>query len=133
MPSTTKRGAQIITVGRQGPAGAAGVSATGVQVNFAWGDATPATIAVVAANKVVYGVELVITEPFDGTGASVVVGDAGQSDRLMATIENDLTQVGSSTTSPACVYGVSTAVTLTITPGAGATQGKGVVILLVQL
>ena len=125
----------VVTVGEAGPrgaTGAAGPPGAGAQANFAYGDATPTPILTVTADKVVYSVELIITEPFDGTGASVTVGDAAVPDRLMATGENALTLVGSSTTAPAYGYGVDTPVLLSITPGAGASQGRGVIMIRVQ-
>lgn len=103
-----------------------------VEMNFAYGDATPATIATAIAGKLVYGVGLHIKTPFDGVGATLRVGDAGQLDRLMTTAENAPGQVGSSTTTPAHAYGADTQILLSITPGAGATTGSGVVILHIQ-
>ena len=129
---------QIVTVGEvgppgpPGPAGPASGGGAGIQMNFAYGDATPATIATVLANKVIYSIEIVITQAFDGVGAGVTVGDAGQLDRFMGAAENAITITGSNTTAPAYTYGVDTPVLLSIAPGAGATQGKGLVILRVQ-
>jgi len=130
---------QTISVGEQGPTGAQGpIGLTGpaggaaVEMSFSYGDATPATIATAVAGKLVYGVGVHIKVPFDGVGAALRVGDAGQLDRLMAATENDPTQVGSSTTAPAYAYGVNTAVLLSVTPGAGATQGSGIIVLYIQ-
>lgn len=103
-----------------------------VEVNFAYGDATPAAITTALAGKLVYGVSIHIKTPFDGIGAALTVGDAGQVDRLMAAAENAPGQVGSNTTTPALAYAVDTPLILSITPGAGATQGAGLIIIEVQ-
>lgn len=125
----------VVTVGEVGPRGAdgaAGPPGAGVQASFAYGDATPTPIYTVPANKVVYSVEVVIIVPFDGIGAVITVGDAAVPDRLMAADENSLATVGSNTTAPAYNYSVDTPILLSITPGAGASQGRGIIILKVQ-
>ena len=126
----------IVFGGEQGPPGPTGPAgppgSVAVEANFAFGDATPAAITTALAGKLVYGVELYIKTPFDGVGAQVVVGDAGQADRLMAANENDLLTVGGNHTTPAHAYAVDTPILLSITPGAGATQGAGVIVLRIQ-
>lgn len=126
------RDIQIVTVGEVGPRGPAGSSGSDIEMAFAYGDATPTAIHTATANKIVFSVEVVIAVPFDGVGASVVVGDVSESDRLMHADENAPTIVGSHTTAPAYSYGADTPILLTITPGAGASQGRGLVILRIQ-
>ena len=127
---------QVVFGGEQGPPGPTGPAgppgSVAVEATFAFGDATPAAITTALAGKLVYGVELYIKTPFDGVGAQVVVGDAGQADRLMAANENDLLTVGGNHTTPAHAYVVDTPILLSITPGAGATQGAGVIVLRIQ-
>lgn len=129
----------IVFAGEQGPPGPAGATgptgppgSVAVEAAFAFGDATPTAIVTALAGKLVYGVELYIKTPFDGVGAQVVVGDAAQSDRLMAANENDLSAVGGNHTTPAHAYAVDTPVLLSVTPGAGASQGAGVIVLRIQ-
>lgn len=126
----------IVFAGEQGPPGPTGPAgppgAVAVEAAFAFGDATPAAIVTALAGKLVYGVELYIKTPFDGVGAQVVVGDAAIADRLMAVSDNDLGAVGGNHTTPSHAYAVDTPVLLSITPGAGATQGSGVIVLRVQ-
>lgn len=126
----------VVAVGQQGPAGAQGPAGPAGSITlefpFAFGDATPATVTTATANKVIYGVQVHITTAFDGVGAALVVGDAGQADRLMAAQENDPFVAGSYTTSPAHAYGVGTNILLGITAGAGATQGAGILIVSIQ-
>lgn len=118
------------TPGPAGPPGPAG--AASIEFNFAFGDATPATVVTALAGKMIYGVQLHIKTPFNGTGAALVVGDAAVSNRLMAAAENDVLTVGSNTTAPSYAYAVNTPILLGITPGAGATQGAGVLVLSIQ-
>lgn len=123
----------IVSAGEQGPPGINGLNGAGaVEYAFAFGDATPANIVSVPSGKMVYRVGLHINQAFDGVGAQITVGDALDQDRLMTAIENDPTMVGSHETSPAFSYGSDTNVTITIVPGAGASQGAGLLTLYVQ-
>ena len=128
-----------IAAGAQGPTGAQGAigpagpaGAASVEINFAFGDATPAPVVTALAGKLIYGVQLHIKVPFDGAGAALVVGDAAQANRLMAADENDVLSIGSNTTAPAYAYAADTQILLSITPGAGATQGLGLLVLSIQ-
>lgn len=128
--------AGVVAAGQQGPAGATGPAgppgAAAVEVAFAYGDATPVALTTALSGKLVYGVDLHIRVPFDGSGAALTVGDAGNTARLMAANENDPTAAGSYTTTPVYAYGSDTGLTLSITPGAGASQGAGVLVLYIQ-
>lgn len=127
---------RIVFGGEQGPQGPVGptgpAGAASVEINFAFGDATPATVVTALANKLVYSVQLHIRVPFNGAGAALTVGDATQTDRLMKANENDVLTVGANTTAPAYMYTANTPILLSITPGAGASQGAGVLILGIQ-
>ena len=127
---------QLVSIGGQGPKGADGrngIDGSGaLALNFSFGDATPALITTAPAGKMVYRVELYIDEVFDGVGAEVTVGDAGNPARLMNASENDLTQVCANETNPGEVYGTDTGIILSITPGSGATQGSGIVLVYIQ-
>lgn len=123
----------VVAVGQQGPPGVAGPAGSAViEFPFAFGDATPATVATAGAGKTVYGVQLHITTAFDGVGAALVVGDGGQPDRLQAAQENDPAVAGSYTSAPVHRYGVETSLLLGITAGAGATQGAGILVVHIQ-
>lgn len=124
---------EVIEVAAQGPAGPPGASGAGsIEIAFAFGDATPKVLLTAPANKTVYGAGLHIHTAFNGTGAALSIGDAGDPARLMAATANAPDQVASYLTSPNHRYGVPTALILTITPGGGATQGAGIVSLQVQ-
>ncbi|MBZ0158377.1 MAG: hypothetical protein K8I29_19440 [Alphaproteobacteria bacterium] len=119
-----------ITVAVQGAPGTDGNGM--VSIPFRYGDATPKDLVVALAGKVVYSVALYITESFDGVGASLSVGDAGNAGRLMQTTENDPLSVGGYITNPSLSYGADTQLLLTINQGAGASQGAGVVLLQIE-
>jgi len=129
---TEEKAIVVVSLGEQGPQGPAGADGNFIEVAFAYGDASPAVIATALAGKAVFQVGLHILVPFDGGAPELTIGDASNPDRLMAAHENDPTQVGSNTTAPAYVYGEDTELILTIVPGAGASQGSGLVTLSIQ-
>ena len=127
---------QILEVAAQGPAGAMGLTgasgAGAVEIPFAFGDATPKTLVTAGAGKLAYRVAIHISTAFDGSGAALQIGDAGDPARLMAASQSSPGEAGSYETSPNHRYVGSTVLLLTITPGGGATQGAGIVTLQVQ-
>ncbi len=98
-----------------------------VERPFAYGDATPATIVDAPANRVIISSQIIITESFNGTGSALKLGDVAVLDRLIAESENAPGVVAAYETAPIFSYGSSTPILLTITPGSGATQGRGLV------
>jgi hypothetical protein len=119
----------------QGIPGKDGASAAGeltTVFNFAFGDASPAVLNVATAGKQIFDVEVNLTQPFDGVGASLTIGDAAILDRLMSESQNDPATAGRYQTAPEFVYGGDTQLLLSIIPGEGATTGAGVVAIRVQ-
>lgn len=110
--------------GIPGPPGPAGTGAVTV-VNFAWGDASPALMVTVAANKRVWDVRVFIETPFNGASPALTVGSIAGPAELMAANENGPGSMGVYETYPNKKYGTSTLIYLTITPGAGASAGAG--------
>jgi len=98
-----------------------------IAVPFAWGDASPLNLGTVPADKIVESVSILVTEAFDGTGASLTVGDASDPDGLLIAAENDPTQLGGYESHPGISYGTDTVVQLTINPGSSPSQGQGLV------
>jgi hypothetical protein len=94
---------------------------------FAWGDANPATVGIPLQGQTVFRAEIVITSAFDGAGASLKLGDAGNNERLIAAADVDPAQVAVFETAPAVTFDGLTAVLLTIVPGSAASAGRGVV------
>ena len=123
----------ILEVSEQGPPGPPGANGSGgIEFPFAWGDASPRQIVIAAAGKLIYGVQIHIATAFDGVGAALTVGDAGQADRLMSVYQSDPNTVGNYTAAPSYRYGTATPLLLTINPGAGASAGAGLLTLFIE-
>lgn len=118
---------QVVVGGVQGPRGAPGVGF--VEVAFRYGDATPKPIVSIAADSFLKLARVYITEAFDGTGAALTLGDVDDPTRIMESGWIDPATLGETETAPGIRYDDPTQVLLFITPGAGATQGAGVVVL----
>jgi hypothetical protein len=95
------------------------------EIAFAYGDATPRTIYTTIGTQRVWQVLLSIDTPFNGTAPALTIGDAGDADRLMTATQNDPKTADVYSTQPAYEYSDGTAITLSITPGAGASAGSG--------
>ena len=117
----------VVSVAEQGMPGAAGLGA--ISKDFGFGDSTPDIIVVANENDVVYGVEIVIMTPFDGTGAALTIGDSVQNDRLMQSTQNDPATPATYGAIPDYKYSAVTPINLYISPGAGATQGAGFILI----
>lgn len=117
----------VVSVAEQGIPGAAGLGA--IRKDFGFGDSTPDLIVMANAGDVVYGVEIVIMTPFDGTGAALTIGDSAQNDRLMQSTQNDPATPATYGAIPDYKYPAVTPINLYISPGAGATQGAGFILI----
>ena len=95
--------------------------------SFNWGDATPKLLFTLTKDRIVSEVVLHILESFDAAGSKLQVGDSSVQGRLMNELENLPGVVGSYMTHPNHSYTQDTGILLTITPGTGNTQGKGIV------
>lgn len=135
--------AQVIVQGFAGPPSPAGpggitqeqadaryvqIGAVGVVVPFAFGDASPVTVYVPGAGRTNILARLVIDTPFDGVGAALALGTSGSADSLLAAAHNDPTAAAGYEAAPDVALTSGEPVVLTITPGAGATQGSGRII-----
>lgn len=117
---------QVVTVGFQGPAGGGGgVDTTPVPVNFAFGDASPRVILPGLAGKIVLAVNINIATPFNGAGASLSVGTLASPELLVAPTQLDLSVATEFEIDPNVSFPTATDIYLTLSPGAGATQGAG--------
>lgn len=94
-------------------------------------------IATLPANSLVLEVILHITTAFDGTGATIDVGDSGDIDRFIANadvVEGSVGFVRSSKTAAAGAHGhlypVATTVQAAVNAGTGGTQGAATVYVL---
>jgi len=103
-----------------------------ISENFSYGDATPAALGIVPAGKVIELIELIITEVFNGASPSLKIGDIITPDSIMTASENDPTSLGNYEAHPDFSFGTAKTLYLTIVPGAGATTGKGLVVITFQ-
>lgn len=114
--------------GPQGPQGASGAVAGRVVVPFAYGDATPQAIYTAPDAGTSLTVRVVIDTPFNGVGAALSVGTTALPGALVPPAFVDPTTAATYEAAPDADLITGEAILLTITPGAGATQGAGRVI-----
>lgn len=93
-------------------------------ITFAWGDASPKPLLTMPAGSRVLTVRLIVDTAFNGAGAALLIGDAGDLGRLLGAHENDPGTPGSYVAHPAATYGAETALVLTITPRCGRQPGR---------
>ena len=99
---------------------------------FHYGDATPSPLMTIPAGKTILSCSIIITQAFNGIGASLSIGKSASYNDVMATSDNIPGELSTWQTAPNIVYGVNTPISLSITPGAGATAGAGIVTITVQ-
>lgn len=121
---------EVVDEGPQGPRGVPGTNGgTIAPVYFSFGDATPDTIYTTDSAGTVVNVRLIVDTAFDGAGASISLGTTTDPDLLLDEAENDPSVASEYESTPDVVLTSGTAVRLSITPGAGATQGAGRILL----
>lgn len=113
--------------GQQGPAGT-----PRIEIPFSFGDATPLVLFTALAGKLIQRVTLFIESAFDGDTPSLMIGDEGDAARLMSAGENDPREEAAYQVTPNLSYDTDTQVKLFISPGSGASQGSGLVVVEVQ-
>jgi hypothetical protein len=102
-------------------------TATVFEMNFAYGDATPQPIFVLSAAAVIAEVNIWMLDTFDGVSPVITIGRFSAVDELMDASEIDPAFLSSFATRPGKEYSPGETVNLYITPGAGATKGRGVI------
>lgn len=124
---------EVVEVGLQGPAGAPGLDAGGnlPPIPFSYGDASPVPVYVPAVPSLVVSAAIHVRTPFNGFGAALELGIDEQPGLLMPAAYNDPATSGEYENTPDVTLSAGQQVLLTVTPGAGATQGAGVIILRV--
>jgi hypothetical protein len=129
-------GVIILELGEPGPSGPVGpqggAGTPRIEVPFSFGDATPAVLFTAEAGKLIERVTLFIEVPFDGLDPMLTIGDAGESERLMDVTENDPQAEAAYQVTPNLRYDTDTQILLFITPGLGASQGSGLVVVEMQ-
>lgn len=117
-------------MGVQGPQGEPGLSGGGTipPVAFSYGDAA-GTIYTPGDAGTLTTARVVITTPFDGAGAALILGTVGDPDGIMPATDNDPTEAGEYEATADFPLAAGEGIRLTITPGAGASQGAGLIYL----
>lgn len=119
---------KVASPGPQGQRGLPGVSGDGAYpaFGFAFGDASPAVVLVLGNDdQEITSVSLQVEEAFDGVGAAIALGVAGQPSLLMTAGDNDPGTEATYEVNPRIELAGGTQLVLTITPGSGASQGRG--------
>lgn len=98
-------------------------------LTFAYGDASPSNIYVAPNDRMAVMVRVVIDTPFDGAGAALKIGTAASPELLMPAASNDPSAASSYEFTPDEDLNAGDTIQLAITPGSGATQGGGRIIL----
>lgn len=120
---------ELVTAGPQGPPGPAGPSSQGIPpIDYAYGDAAGAIFTSSGAGTITL-VRLTVSTSFDGASPSLVIGTLLQPSALLAAVQSDLTTLGEYEHTPDYHLNAYEAVRLTITPGVGALQGAGTILL----
>lgn len=118
--------------GPTGPIGPPGPAGNAVVASFGFGDATPASVASLTAGQAIIAITVVILEPFDGVGSGIEVGVLGDPGRYMPASGNNPAAAGTYAAHPGVRLNADTEVLVSITPGAGATAGSGIVTISLQ-
>lgn len=109
--------------------GTGGGGAAPVLRAFTFGVPSPMLLHTVQAPTLLASVELDVRTPFNGAGAQLSIGQPGQPGRFMSASENDPAFAAQYEVFPNLELAPGEGIYLFITPGAGTTQGAGVVIL----
>lgn len=99
------------------------------QMSFTWQDSSPKFVAKVPAGRTLSWAQLLIQQPFNGSGAALSLGDAADIGRIIPADGNLPREVSGFEVNPCYTYSSATDVLLFISPGLGATSGSGLVSL----
>ena len=122
----------VSSPGPQGPAGIPGASGDGSYpaFDFAFGDASPAVrLTLAAGTQEVITVSLQVEEAFDGAGATVALGTAANPELLLPFGASDLATEATYDVTPREELAGGTQLVLTVNAGAGASQGRGQIVI----
>lgn len=123
---------KVAAPGPQGPAGTPGASGDGSYpaFNFAFGDASPAVrLTLSVGAQEVITVSLQVEEAFDGAGATVALGTAANPELLFPSSASDLATEATYDVTPREELAGGTPLVLTLNAGAGASQGRGQIVI----
>lgn len=98
-------------------------------IAFAFGDASPRSVLALLTTQTVLQVNANIVSPFNGVGATLSLGTFAQPSLLVAPAHVDLGIPAEFEVNPNARLIGPIDIVLTITPGAGATQGDGWIVI----
>jgi hypothetical protein len=127
---------QIVTVGKIGPSGPQGIQGSAgtprVEIPFSFGDATPLVLFTAIAGKLIQRITVFIETTLDGESPTLTIGDEDNPTLLMDSSENNPSEEAAYQVTPNLFYELDTQVLLFISPGLGASQGSGLVVVEMQ-
>ena len=134
-----KKDVQVVVRGIQGPSGPQGgqgipgsAGTPRIEVPFSFGDATPTDLFMAIAGKLIERITLFIDTAFDGEIPTLMIGDEDNPALLMNSFENNPSEEAAYQVTPNLYYETDTQVLLFISPGLGASQGSGLVVVEMQ-
>jgi hypothetical protein len=102
-------------------------TATVFEKYFSWGDVGIQEIFSLTSGAVIAEVNVWMLETYDGANPTLTIGKDGMTGDLMSQSEADPTLLSSFSTRPGKEYLSGEGVNLYMSPGAGATKGRGVI------
>jgi hypothetical protein len=128
--SNAPRPVTLSNLGQQGPIGPAGPGADGTvpPLSFSYGDAPGVIWTPSEAGTLTY-VRAVFETAFNGTNPSFILGTLADADAILAADQADPNSVGEYEVTADVHLAASEAVYISINPGAGASQGAGLIYL----
>lgn len=115
--------------GPTGATGPAGPSTQGIPpIAYSYGDAGGAIFTPTQSGTITL-VRLTVSIAFNGVSPQIILGTLALPSAVIAANENDPTNLGEYETTPDLHINALESVRIVITPGAGATQGSGTILL----
>jgi hypothetical protein len=99
------------------------------RIAFAFGNASPVMIGTVPTGRYLAEIRVDISQAFDGTGASISIGEIGSPEKYVRADASLISETGIYEHPLSVLMSAANDVFLFITPGVGATTGQGQIIL----
>ena len=127
--AATTGNAQVVAVGIDPNAGGGGGGGGGglKTAAFTFATASPLVLSAITAGANIGRVGIAITTTFDGAGAALTVGTPFSPSLLLGASDNSPGAIGQYESDAVTKFAAPDTLELSITPGAGATQGAGFV------
>lgn len=99
-----------------------------VRVEFAYDTPSPMILATLAAGQTIDRALILITEAFDGVGATLSLGTVAEPGLFLSAAEVAPGRLGQYETDELVPFDAAELLRLTIAPGSGATRGAGILL-----